>query len=150
MAGAAALTVAEELLPLWCVSHARDWSLILVEPTEFILTLPAKDGSSVQLQVDCADYPGIPPAWHFRSPISGCLDLRPDIPRGGGFFHGAGVICAPWNRLAYKSYEPNGPHADWLISDWKSNPHTGAATTLCAMALRIAVELQGAYEGRLE
>ena len=147
MVTAAALTVAEELIPLMCVAVERGWGLRLVNETEFVLTLPAKDGSIVQLQVECDGYPVIPPAWHFCNPSTGQLDQRRDIPRGGGFFHGAGVICAPWNRLAY---QPNGPHNDWTISDWKSNPHTGAAKTLCAMALRVAVELQGPYEGRLE
>ena len=146
MVTAAALAVAEELLPLGSVASSRGWGLILIESTTFILNLPAKDRSLVQLLVDCDAYPAAPPAWHFRNPETGELDQRRDIPRGGTFFHSSGVICAPWNRLAY---HPHGPHDNWAISDWRANPQAGGAKTLCAMALRLAVELQGPYEGRL-
>ena len=117
-----------------------------MDSTTFTLILPAKDGSSIQSIAECSDYPVLPPAWHFRNPESGALDQPRDTPRGGSFFHSSGVICAPWDRLAYR---PQGPHGDWQISDWRSNPKAGGTRTLCAMALRIAVELRGQYEGRL-
>lgn len=145
MATASELAVAEELVSLARVAVERRWGLRVLNSDTFILTFPAKDGSNIQLKVDCSDYPVLPAAWHFRNPETGALDRPQDIPRGGSFFHGSGVICAPWNRLTYK---PQGPHGDWQISDWRSNPKTGGARTLCAMALRIAVELQGPYVGR--
>jgi hypothetical protein len=142
----AELVVAEELTPLAQVVAQRGWRLAMMNATTFVLVLPAKDGSTVQLLVECDNYPVLPPAWHFQNPDTGEIDHPPDIPRGGSFFHSSGGICAPWNRLAYT---PNGPHSNWDISDWKANPKTCETKTLCAMALRIAVELRGAYAGRL-
>ncbi len=132
-------------MPLADVAIARGWELRVLDPTTFTLAVPAKDGSRVHLLAECNDYPVLPPAWHFRSAAAGDLDRPEDIPRGGSFFHSSGVICAPWNRLAYK---PQGPHGDWQTSDWRANVKVGGARTLCAMALRIAVELQGQYDGR--
>lgn len=145
MTTASAFAVAEELVPLAKVAAARGWELNILDAVTFTLALPAKDESTFHLLVECDDYAVLPPAWHFRNLATGALDQPGDIPRGGSFFHSAGVICAPWNRLAYK---PRGPHGDWQISDWRSNPKLGGARTLCAMALRIAVELRGSYEGR--
>ena len=53
------------------------------------------------------------------------------------------MIFAPWNRLAYSSVDPKGPHGDWTIGDWQKNSYTGGCTTLGHMALRIYVELNG-------
>lgn len=148
MATATELLVAEELDPLREVAAARGWYFQLVDSTTFILRLPANDGSWVELLVKCDSYPTLPPAWHFRNPDTGVLDSPADTPRGGAFFHSNGVICAPWNRLAYSAHWSRGPHGDWTLGDWRANPQTGATKMLCAMALRIAVELQGPYEGR--
>jgi hypothetical protein len=142
------LVIVEELTDLRQLVEQREWMMKVVDETTFIMILPAKDQSRVQLYVECDDYPTTPPAWHFRNRKTGALDEPADTPRGGQFFHGNGVICAPWNRLAYQARSPLGPHGDWTIGDWKSNSHTGGTTTLAAMALRIYVELQGSYEGR--
>jgi len=132
-------------VPLADVAIARGWGLIVLNPTRFTLALPAKDRSRIHLLAECNVYPVLPPAWHFVNAGTGELDRPADIPRGGSFFHSSGVICAPWNRLAYK---PRGPHGDWQISDWRANAKVGGVRTLSSMALRMAVELQGHYEGR--
>jgi hypothetical protein len=142
------LVVAEELAPLAEVAARRGWGLEVVDSTAFRLILPAKDGSSIQLQVDCEGYAALPPAWHYRNPDSGVLDAPADTPLGGGFLHSHGVICAPWNRLAYAQCDSRGPHNEWDIGNWKTNTNTAGTKTLCAMALRIAYELRTSYTGR--
>lgn len=148
MATITELTVGEELVPLQEVAVARRWLLELVSSTVFRLTLPAKDGTDIQLEVDCDGYPEKPPAWHFRNSETGDIDQNPDTPVGGSFLHSHGVICAPWNRLAYVAEDKRGPHSDWAIGNWRDNPKTQGTKTLLAMALRVAVELLGSYEKR--
>lgn len=73
---------------------------------------------------DCAWYPSAAPAWRF-------MDAGGDSPRSaypapggvpgitGSIFHPNGLICAPWNRLAYS--ELGGVHNDWGgIANWKT------------------------------
>lgn len=142
MATAAELTLGTELDAVRELLESRGWGL--TSPT-FMLTLPAKDKSHIDFLVVCDRYPELPPAWHFRNPKTGLLDQPADTPVGGGFFHSSGVICAPWNRLAYTA---PGPHPEWDIGNWRQNPKTGATTTIPAMVLRLAVELAGSYTGR--
>lgn len=145
----AQLSVDEELKPLSEAATHRGWSVERVDEVSFVLGLPARDGSSFWLLCRCAGYPGIPPAWHWYQPETRAIDQPRDTPTGGGFFHGSGVICAPWNRLAYKSEDTRGPHSDWTIGSWRSNPKTGGCKTLAAMALRIAIELKApTFSGR--
>lgn len=128
----------------------RNWELDQIDKSSFVLGLPARDDSYFWLNVDCNGYPTQPSAWHWYNPDTGVLDQPPDIPRGSNFFHSSGRICAPWNRLAYSSYDPKGPHGDWQITNWITNPKTGSCTTLPAMALRLAVELRSSrFQGRM-
>jgi hypothetical protein len=125
------------------------WSLEQIDDLTFVLGLPAKSGDSYHLRVKCDGYPAKPPAWHWFNPVNSTIDNQRDTPRGGGFLHTNGVICAPWNRLAYATVDPRGPHSDWDIGAWQKNPNTKACCTLSAMALRIAHELMKSFEGRL-
>lgn len=70
----------------------------------------------VELTANVDSYRAIPPAWTFVRP--GTDDIDPaafpaagQLPRIGSIFHGNVVICAPWNRLAYR--EHGGPHDNW-------------------------------------
>ena len=145
MSTVAELCVDEELSPLREIADLKGWELERRDPTTFILGLPARDRTWFWLMCRCEKYPGIPAAWHWFNAAVGSIDQSADTPDGGGFFHGSGVICAPWNLLAYKSEDPRGPHSDWAVGDWRSNPKTGGCRTLAAMALRIAVELQAPH-----
>jgi hypothetical protein len=146
MATAGELVLAEELGDLQEIAMSRQWDF----EDGFNLGMPARDGSRFWLRVDCADYPAQPAAWHWYNPQTGALDRRADTPTGGGFLHPSGRICAPWNRLAYKQCDPDGPHGDWELASWAANPRTGKCTTLAAMALRLFVELNSKhYQGRL-
>ncbi|MEQ1945491.1 hypothetical protein ABMA32_24035 [Mesorhizobium sp. VNQ89] len=149
MSTPAALLVKVELDALKENASLMGWSIEQIDDLTFVLGLPAKDGLTYHLRVRCDGYPAMPPAWHWFNPATGKIDNRPDTPRGGNFLHGNGVICAPWNRLAYKTVDSRGPHSDWQIGAWQNNAYTRACRTLGAMALRIACELMKSYEGRL-
>ena len=143
------LVFAEQFGHLREVAEHRGWPLTQIEGPGIQLVLPARDGARFGLKVLCDGYPGTPAAWHWCNPDTGVCDQAADAPRGSGFIHSSGRICAPWNRLAYSQVDPKGPHGDWQLSTWMTNPNTGSCTTLAAMALRMAVELQSSrYEGR--
>jgi hypothetical protein len=144
------LVFAEQFGHLSQVAEHRGWPLKELPGPGFQLVLPARDHSRFGLHVLCDGYLGMPPAWRWCHPDTGACDQSCDMPAGGGgYFHSSGRICAPWNRLAYSQVDPQGPHGDWELSTWLTNPKTGSCTTLAAMALRMAVELQSArYRGR--
>lgn len=142
MATVAELSVEEEIKPLKQIADCKNWVIKRLDIPGFVLGLQARDQSQFWVRCHCDGYPAIPPAWHWFNPESDEVDQLKDTPIGGQFFHSAGVICAPWNRLAYKSEDPRGPHNDWSIGNWRINPYTRACKNLAAMALRIAVELQ--------
>jgi len=149
MATAAELSVAEELVPLREQANWLGWGLKELSPTTFLLGLPAKDRTWFYLHVDCDGYAVTPPAWRWCDADGVSQDMPQNTPSGTGFFHPNGVICAPWNRLAYTNLDSRGPHGDWTIGDWRSNSHTGGCKTLCAMALRLYVELNSPrYDGK--
>ncbi|TSD83640.1 hypothetical protein FFK22_036740 [Mycobacterium sp. KBS0706] len=149
MSTPAALLVKVELDALKENAGLMGWSIEQIDDLTFVLGLPAKDGATYHMRVRCDGYPATPPAWHWFNPETVRIDDRQDTPRGGSFLHPQGVICAPWNRLAYTAVDSRGPHPDWQIGAWQTNPYTGACRTLSAMALRIANELMQRYEGRL-
>jgi hypothetical protein len=144
-----ALLVKVELDALKENAGLMGWSVEQIDDLIFVLGLPARDGVTCHVRVSCDGYPGTPPAWHWFNPATGRIDDRRDTPRGGNFLHSNGVICAPWNRLAYTTVDSRGPHSDWQIGAWQNNSYTRACRTLSAMALRIAYELMKSYEGRL-
>ena len=124
------------------VAAHRHWDLTRTDGPGFILALPARDGSLFSLNVICTDYPTLPPIWGWYNQETETSHQPSDAPKGdGGYFHGSGRICAPWNRIAYRQEDPKGPHKDWQLANWLSNPKTNGCTTLAAMALRMAVEL---------
>ena len=143
MATASELVVAEELAPLRAQAVWMGWVLKEVGPLKFLLGLPASDDSRFFLWVDCTGYATTPPAWRWCDVEGSSLDAPHCTPEGSGFLHPNGVVCAPWNRLAYSHVDARGPHGDWSIGDWKNNLNTKGCTTLCAMALRLSVELAG-------
>jgi hypothetical protein len=145
----AALLMKAELDELKENASLMGWWIEQIDDLAFVLGLQAKDGVTYHLRVRCDGYPATPPAWHWFNPATGRIDDRRDTPRGGNFLHSNGVICAPWNRLAYATVDSRGPHRDWQIGAWQNNSYTRACRTLSAMALRIACELLKSYEGRL-
>lgn len=146
MITAGELAFVEQFGNLQEIATSKEWQL----DRAFILGMKAGDGSQYWLLVDCTGFPAMPPAWHWYDPDTRTLDQAAATPKGSGFLHSSGRICAPWNRLAYKTIDPQGPHGDWDLTSWLSNSYTGKCTTLSAMALRIFVELNSNhYTGRL-
>ena len=149
MPTAAALTVARQMTALRDNADLLGWTLRIIDPTTFVVGFGAGNESMYWCKVLCDGFPAQPPAWHWYNPKDDVVDRPSDIPEKGGFFHGNGVICAPWNRLAYKVIDTRGPHGDWSLGDWLTNPKTGACRTLSAMTLRIHQELQSRLKGRM-
>jgi len=92
------------------------------------------------------DYRVMPPVWRFLDPRTG-RDIGPAAyPSAGPFvpgsvLHSSGVICAPWNRLAYA--DRSGLHGDWAEpSRWQTiAPQHTSANTLPDMLARIRSEV---------
>lgn len=92
------------------------------------------------------DYRAMPPAWRFLDPRDGRDISLPAYPAAGPFpsgsvLHPNGVICAPWNRLAYR--DVGGPHDNWTEpSKWQSiEPERTQARTVPEMLARIRAEV---------
>ena len=150
MATVTDLVFEEEFGHLCQVAENRGWDLTQIDGPGFILVLPARDESYFALRVICDDYRSLPPILRWHNTKTHASNQLSDTPKGsGGYFHGSGRICAPWNRIAYKQEDPKGPHGNWQLSNWITNPRTGECTTLTAMAVRMAVELiSDRYKGR--
>lgn len=80
-------------------------------------------GTPLLLQADLQGYRAVAPGWRLLNPDTGEATGAPFPQSGsrppiqGSIFHPHRVICAPWNRLAYK--EHHGPHNDWgALTSW--------------------------------
>jgi hypothetical protein len=103
-------------------------------------------GAPIVFHAALQDYPVLPPAWTCRDPegvVTAAAFPRAGTRPGlsGSIFHGALVICAPWNRLAYGAR--GGPHGDWTdLTAWKTiGGGVTQAHTLADMLASIAVHL---------
>ena len=111
--------VACELPGLQAYAQRHGWSVDW-RPEPLVLILDGRhpaDGSPVRLHADVTGYRAVPPGWRFIShdgePPSATRAPKPGTLPGniGSIFHANGIICAPFNRLAYA--EHSGPHGDW-------------------------------------
>jgi hypothetical protein len=92
------------------------------------------------------DYRVMPPEWRFVDPRNeadigiAAYPLAGPYP-SGSILHGNGVICAPWNRLAYG--DRGGPHPDWQdAASWQTTaPGSTCALTIPDMLGRIRAEV---------
>jgi hypothetical protein len=150
MATATELTIEEELADLAEVAARQGWRVESLTSTTFLVGFPSP---SAWVWVHCAaeDYPGLPPIWRWTNAAGDRFDEPALTPRNdngaSNFFHGNGVICAPWNRLAYSNVDSRGPHGDWNIGDWRRNSQLGGARTLAGMAIRLAIEVRLRFKG---
>lgn len=149
MATASELVLASQIEAVRQNAELHGWKFEQLDPASFILGMLATDGSWFTTLAKCDGFAARPPAWHWYNPETKAIDAPRDSPLGGNFFHSAGVICAPWNRLAYKGVDARGPHDNWTIGNWMTISETGGTRTLAAMATRIAHELLTAFTKRM-
>ena len=127
-------------------ARLHGWAFDRVGPRCFRVSLTSKSEDTFQLEVECDQFPDIPPAIHWRNQNSGALDELADSPNPYNYFHKSGRICAPWNRLASTE---GGPHPKWKWANWRQQPETKGTVSLAAMILRIHHELRSDnYKGR--
>lgn len=95
------------------------------------------------------DYPVLPPTWRFLDPRTGEDVGKSGFPAAGAFpggsvLHPSGIICAPWNRLAFKTAEnPTGVHDNWGdLAGWeKLEPTYTQARTIPDVLARLRSEV---------
>lgn len=95
------------------------------------------------------DYRVLPPTWRFLDPRTGEDTGNTGFPHpgsfpGGSVLHSNGVVCAAWNRLAFKTAEnPTGVHEDWGdLAGWEKVGSTYTqARTIPDMLARLRAEV---------
>ena len=104
-----------------------DTRFIPVRTLRFVLVQP-ESNEEFYLQATFEDYRAHPPLWQWYDESWSSTDALHLSPRpgtrpaelGGSMFikhNGKGLICAPFNRLAYGAHE--GPHSDWgSLAQW--------------------------------
>jgi hypothetical protein len=144
------VVVTEELPAVLAWAARRPgWTVELDEPALHlnITTSHPAVGTPLRVRADLHGYRAVAPAWQFLSPESVGTSTSPFPQPGnhpviqGSIFHGNRVICAPWNRLAYK--ENGGPHGDWgALTNWTeaADGYT-KADTLADMLSQIELHL---------
>jgi hypothetical protein len=140
--------VEDELDAADAYARRHGWSLTW-QKDELVLLAGGKhpaDQSCIQWRADLLDYRAVPPAW--TSFQHDGRDYKSRFPKAGSLpggassiFHSAGVICAPFNRLAFKQH--SGPHADWGgPPDWMKVRGYVRATVLAEMLAQIIAHLE--------
>ena len=99
----------------------REVSLVVADALEINATLiQPETNNSFYLIGKFDSYRALPPEWKFGNE-NWKEDEGVNFPANapGAVFHGHKLICAPFNRLAYKDYNVKGPHGDWGgIENW--------------------------------
>jgi hypothetical protein len=125
----------------WKVQWDPDRLVILADGTH-----PA-DKSAARLHADVTGYKAQPPAWRFIAADKDTPEVVRVAKPGpldcgiGTMFHTNGVICAPFNRLAFRDH--GGPHNDWAdLTAWQSIRGWVTARRLGEMLAQIALHLK--------
>ena len=120
----------------WAERHQIALDTRLIAERIIRVVLVQEKGEKFYLQGNFADYRELPPIWDWRGETWSATDglhLSPGpqgTPFGASMFiqhNNRGLICAPFNRLAYGTH--NGPHSNW--GDLLSGQLTGQGT--CAL-----------------
>jgi hypothetical protein len=110
-------------------AHRPGWTVQFDDPALHlnVNTVHPACGTALYIRADLRGYRAVPPGWRFLHPD---LDAQPTathpFPQAGqhlriqgSIFHGNRVICAPWNRSAYKENGNEGLHEDWGgLANW--------------------------------
>lgn len=140
--------VESELVALQAYAARHGWK-VTWQPEQLVVLLdgvhPA-DSSVARLRAGVDKYKMWPPAWRFLRTEAGRED-EVRAPKAGtlpggvsSMFIDKGVICAPFNRLAYTGH--GGPHGDWNgVEKWLEVKGTVSATNLAEMFAQILAHL---------
>jgi hypothetical protein len=148
------VVVAEELPAVLAWAARRPgWTVEFDDPALHlnVKTTHPVSGTPLRIQADLQGYRAVPPAWRFLHPdTDGEKTATDPFPQPGthplitgSIFHGNRVICAPWNRLAYKENGDGGVHGDWGgLTNW-TDAAAGytKADTLADMLSQIGLHL---------
>ena len=103
---------------VWGMRHNVPLALAAASLEVRVTLTQPETGEVFFLRGQLDDYREIPPAWTFtdagwQAPPTQRLFPKAATPATGGasMFHTQPVICAPFNRLAYKEHA--GPHDNW-------------------------------------
>jgi len=142
--------VEDELLAADAYARRHGWSLTWLKD-DLVLLADGKhpaDQSSMRWHAHLGGYRAFPPAWTCFQREEGKDAFKSRFPKAGSvpggassIFHSAGVICAPFNRLAFQ--EHSGPHADWGgPAQWMNVRGHVRATVLAEMLAQIIIHLK--------
>lgn len=113
--------VRQELEQARALAETYAWA-IAVDGSGVVVTanLRAYTGELFVVELECTNYREQPPLVEFLEPDTGARGTRRAYPRStDSLFHESGpCVCAPFNRKAYKTLYPTGPHGDWPLGDW--------------------------------
>jgi hypothetical protein len=156
--------VEAEFGPLAACAARRGWAVSWDPTTLSVLAdgpHPAPGVSAhIHLHADVKGYRGLPPTWTFQLPPARDAEeksrraeekVKAPFPKGAAvphvgssIFHPHGIICAPFNLLAYHPH--GGPHTDWNAATWLDVRGNVRATTLAEMLAQILLHLASCPE----
>ena len=141
-------TMLQELDAVRHIAHQFGWGITVAEDApRFRVRMQAHNGDPYMIDIRCDDYREQPPFFEFLDPNTGESGTARAYPasKGDSFFHSNRCICAPFNRKAYSSVHPQGPHGDWVLGDWArsraNNYDWSNASTLGDMLMMIQARL---------
>lgn len=151
-------TMLQELGAIQHIADQYRWGITVAENAPlFRVRMHAHNKDPYLIDIGCDDYRERPPFFEFLDPDSGEPGTARAYPasKGDSFFHSNRCICAPFNRKAYSSVHPLGPHGDWVLGDWArsraNNYDWSNASTLGDMLMMIQARLMRSdlYGGRM-
>jgi hypothetical protein len=151
-------TMLLELEAVRVFAERYGWGITVAEEApHFRAHMRAHNGDRYVLDVDCGNYREQPPYFEFLDPETGEPGTAKAYPASkvDSFFHSNRCICAPFNRKAYTSIHPQGPHGDWVLGEWSTsranNYDWSNASTLGDMLMMIQARLMRPdfYGGRM-
>ena len=128
-----------------CLAYCKrfGWEISEIDKIQLKFTVrmvSPVDNEVFVLEVGFIDYNQLPLILDFIEPGTGTKGSLKACPKyeGDTFFHQNGLICSPCSRRAYKVFNDlNGPHTDWTMSGWQTNPQVGSLTSIPAILLAI-------------
>ena len=155
-----AVAIASELpgVRAWAERHQIALDTRLLAERIIRVVLVQEDSGKFYLQGNFGDYKELPPIWDWRDETWSETDglyLSPrsqGAPFGSSMFiqhNNRGLICAPFNRLAYGTHD--GPHSNWGDpAQWTTvGPGYVRATTIGDMLQSILRDF-GFTQGRMK